>query len=316
MAYVDVVPLTGALNSRLLNPNALSSSQVNQLISQRPEQDKLKYGNSELAFLLNSPTIRERQTEKRKSPVKSTAARRITLEESADCESQPSTEPAESGTPTEQVAENRPVVEHIRQLLSKKMQENEAEQAAQAELMEKEPVTAAPKEGRRKSVNVTREVEEMVIESDEDDGVDEMESIALALSKPTKSGRMPKLVERRSTFEESDTKPKVGFHLTALFVVQIFTTFCIFQKPRTAPLRLPPRKRFSVGRRKSKEPESQEECVEEPEADDEQQPHTDMKSLLNNVEPGSLVVIKSTVPNEPGREIVQVKIKIFQLGIC
>lgn len=211
MAYVDVVPLTGALNSRLLNPNALSSSQVNQLISQRPEQDKLKYGNSELAFLLNSPTIRERQNEKRKSPFKSSAVRRITLDLEVSSEPNAASEPAESITPTEQPVEKRPVVEQIRKLLTKKIQESEAEQAAQAEQVEKKPVTPAP---RRKSVNVAREVEEVVLESDEDDDeIDEMESIAHALSKPTKSGRVPKLVERRSTIEEI-SKPKVRFELT------------------------------------------------------------------------------------------------------
>lgn len=31
-----------------------------------------------------------------------------------------------------------------------------------------------------------------------------------------------------------------------------------------------------------------------------------MRSLLSNVEPGSLVVIKSNVPNQPGQEMVQV----------
>jgi len=32
----------------------------------------------------------------------------------------------------------------------------------------------------------------------------------------------------------------------------------------------------------------------------------DMQSLLANVEPGSLVVFKTAVPNEPGKEMVQV----------
>jgi hypothetical protein len=212
VAYVDVVPLTGALNSRLLNPNALSSSQVNQLISQRPEQDKLKYGNSELAFLLNSPTIRERQNEKRKSPFRSTAVRRITLDLEVTSEPNQASGPAESITQTEQVVENRPVVEHIRKLLTKRTQENEAEQTAptQAEQVENESVAPDPRVGRRKSANVTREVEDVVIESEEDDEQDEMESIVHALSKPTKSGRVPKIVARRSTFEESDPKPKVS----------------------------------------------------------------------------------------------------------
>jgi hypothetical protein len=215
VAYVDVVPLTGALNSRLLNPNALSSSQVNQLISQRPEQDKLKYGNSELAFLLNSPTIRERQNEKRKSPFRSTAVRRITLDLEVTSEPNPASGPADSVTPTEQAVENRPVVEHIRKLLTKRIQENETEQTApppQPEQVENESVAPPdPRVGRRKSANVTREVEDVVIESEEDDEPDEMESIVHALSKPTKSGRVPKIVARRSTFEESDPKPKVSF---------------------------------------------------------------------------------------------------------
>jgi hypothetical protein len=63
------------------------------------------------------------------------------------------------------------------------------------------------------------------------------------------------------------------------------------------------------------EAESQVECAEEPEA--ENPTHMDLSSMLNDVEPGSLVVIKSAVPNQPGKEMVQVyfSVKFWLCGI-
>jgi hypothetical protein len=57
------------------------------------------------------------------------------------------------------------------------------------------------------------------------------------------------------------------------------------------------------------------ECAEEPEAYNP--PPMDLSSMLNDVEPGSLVVIKSAVPNQPGKEMVQVcfSVKFWLSGV-
>jgi len=224
-AFVDVVPYSGTVTTRLLNPNALSSSQVNQLISQRPERDQLRYGNSELAFLLNSPTIREKENEKKKSPMKSTAVRKIVLEGPVD--KQQTEQLQESAvnllnTLQGSVAGNsaevnesvsRPAVEQIKMLLNKRSQENEPEKEQAAEV-EQAP---AKKVDRRKSVNTAlqdfEESADVEVDSqDQESEEDEMESIAQSFSRPTKSGRVPKLRDLKSLSEEAEPKPKVGLN--------------------------------------------------------------------------------------------------------
>ncbi|CAB3373118.1 Hypothetical predicted protein [Cloeon dipterum] len=269
-AFVEVVPNTSAVAPQPLNPNALSGSQVSQLIGQRADKEQLRYGNSELAFLLNSPTIREKENERkqRTPPSKCAAVRRIALEDE-----QQAAPPAAPETPLRE--EHMVVHQLIRDMIDKRMEERD-KQAEQDETMEVTPQIESQPEGEEER------------NSGDDD---EMECIAQSFSKPTKSGRMPKLRNLNSAGEEDEVvKPK---------------------RVRKVPMKITKKRK---SRSKSKEivaePEEPAEAEEDEESEDGEGVTTvsseNIPNFIANVEPGSIVVIKTAVPNEPDKEVLQV----------